>query len=164
MQLKEIGNIVKPHGLKGDVVVLIQPEFAGDISRFKSVYVDRQGSDVPYMIERFQYLNGGKFKLKLAGIQNQQEAEMLRGSKVSQADALLSKQQLLDFTGYQVFNESSGFIGVVEDILDNKVQKLLIVKNAAHEHMIPLVENFVIEIDERKQVLMLRLPEGLLDL
>jgi len=41
---------------------------------------------------------------------------------------------------------------------------LVVVTETGYEHMIPLVEDFIVDFDEKNQTLKLDLPDGLLDL
>lgn len=69
------------------------------------------------------------------------------------------------FIGFAVEDEIRGFIGHVVDAAINFDQVLLNVKDAdGHIHLIPLVDEFVIDMDDEASVLRLRCPNGLLDL
>lgn len=72
--------------------------------------------------------------------------------------------------GWGVSDVNAGFIGEVEGIEDRAVQPLLVVRSSAAEGadarriLIPLVEEFLVDVDEEDLLITVDLPAGLLDL
>ncbi|MFO7895918.1 MAG: hypothetical protein R6U84_03195 [Candidatus Cloacimonadales bacterium] len=69
-----------------------------------------------------------------------------------------------DLIGFQVLSAGQ-MVGEVIELLDNSAQKLLVVKSSeGHEFMIPLVERYIVEIDQLQKQIMTADIEQLIDL
>lgn len=84
-------------------------------------------------------------------------------------------RMLFDLTGFRVSDPARGFTGDIVSMEPNPAHPLLVVEVAsldAEEQAgslsrtvrIPLVEEFIVSIDEEGKTVMMELPEGLLDL
>ena len=78
----------------------------------------------------------------------------------------------VDVVGFVVSDESLGEIGSVVRIEENPAHPLLVVarsdsssgEDVSSEALIPLVDAFIVDIDEQKRTISVSLPDGLLDL
>lgn len=68
--------------------------------------------------------------------------------------------------GFEVHDQQTGLVGLVEEVVENPGQCLLSVKPAAggQSVLIPLVDAFVVGLDEDARRIDVALPAGLLDL
>lgn len=165
MKFIEIGAIVKPHGLKGQLVLFIEDVYAGVVQHFSSLYLDQFSSKVPYKVLEVSRLSNGTFKVELVGVNSIESANALRKAKVYQEESKLPKSQTIDWVGYKVEDVEGLLIGMVEEVIENNMQIILVVVNDQEdEFMIPLVEEFIVDFSEKENMLKLNLPEGLLDL
>jgi 16S rRNA processing protein RimM len=160
----EIGVVVKPHGLKGDIVVKIEANFSDVINQSDALFINHNGSMVPFILESSATLNKGLVKVKFAGITSAAEVDKLRGRPVMQLTALLNIENQLDFLGFQIHDKQGEAIGEIQYVNDSGVQTLLEVLRNGDEIYIPLVSEFIVEVDESNKILVLDLPEGILDL
>ena len=81
----ELGFIVKPHGLKGQMVTQLDVDDASTYDRLKTVYLALAATPTKltaYKVERVNPQAGQRVLLKLRGIERIEEAEPLRGSKL----------------------------------------------------------------------------------
>lgn len=79
-------------------------------------------------------------------------------------DALIVETESL--TGFEVHDAKMGFVGVVEDVVENPGQTLLSVVRSGCDSaaLVPFVDAFVERIDEETRRIDVTLPDGLLDL
>jgi 16S rRNA processing protein RimM len=159
-----VGVIVKPHGLKGDVVVKVEVNYALQMREFDTHYVNHGGSYVPYVVESFASLNKGLVKLKFTGLDSQESAAALRGIELFQPAEVLAIDKQIDLTGYLVIDKSSGSIGKVVSVIEKTAQTLLEIERDGVEMYVPFVDDFLIQIDSEKSEILMDLPEGMLDL
>ena len=88
---------------------------------------------------------------------------LVRRSRV--ADAMPLGAEECPWMGWQVVDAQEGPVGTVADIRQVPGQSWLVVEDAAgREVLVPLVEEFVQEVDEQGRSLLVSLPLGLLDL
>jgi len=66
-----------------------------------------------------------------------------------------------EIISYTVLDLSLGNIGKVKEVNDQTSQPIIVVNNGLNEVMIPLVDDFLIEINRNKKTLTFDLPEGL---
>ena len=74
------------------------------------------------------------------------------------------EEEVTPFLGYQVVDEIAGEIGGVIGYSDMGDYELIEVNFNGKDIMIPIHEDIIISIDEEKNTLYLRIPDGLLDL
>lgn len=160
----EIGIIIKPHGLKGDVVLKVEPTVETHLSSFKSVFLNLNGTYVPYLVEGVAALNKGKAKIKMMGLDDSNIANSFRGKSLFQLSALLYIDKQVDLEGFLVVDANESEIGTILSVIDSTAQTLLEVQRGEDEIYIPLVEEFILETDISNRTLKMNLPDGILDL
>ena len=122
----EIGTIVSPHALDGEVRVYPNSDFPQRFLEPGTRWLQRPSDPEPQPIE----LLGGRcvpgkglYVVKLAGIENRDRAEALRNAKllVPESDRLPLEEDeyhVRDLLGLEVFNQLNGeAIGVAIDII-----------------------------------------------
>lgn len=68
-------------------------------------------------------------------------------------------------SGFEVRLDDGSFVGTVSEVAENPAHPLLVVRNEADEEiLIPLVDEFIVSVDAEEGVLVMDLPQGLLDL
>jgi len=81
-----------------------------------------------------------------------------------QLTAQLNIENQLDLVGFAIHDKLGEVLGEIQYVNDSGVQTLLEVLRNGGEIYIPLVSDFIVEVDESKKVLILDLPDGILDL
>ena len=77
--------------------------------------------------------------------------------------AILEKNNNYIFIDYLIYNNNS-IIGKIIDVVENKNQDLFEVVFNKKRLLIPLVDEFVVNIDNENKKIIMNLPEGLTDL
>lgn len=168
----ELGFIVKPHGLKGQMVTQLDVDDASTYDRLKTVYLALAATPTKltaHKVERVNPQAGQRVLLKLRGIERIEEAEPLRGSKLwlplSELPALGEAQFYFhDVIGFQVIDEKEGPLGVVENFYEFPQQDVLAMRYQGQEVLLPVVDELVSHADMEKKQLFVNMPEGLLDI
>ena len=94
-------------------------------------------------------------------------AELLAGCELLARDAsvLVEAEALPAWEGWSVHDERAGYVGEVVEVAERATQPLLTVRRAeGGEALIPLVNEFIVEVDEDGRRIDVSLPAGLLDL
>jgi len=69
------------------------------------------------------------------------------------------------FIGYLVIGPGNARIGSISEIISNNGQWLLNVISADRKNiLIPFHEHFIVRIDKRKKIVVMDIPEGLLEI
>ena len=166
--LAEIGKILKPHGVKGEMTVLFnQPEFADEDNLFYFFLLD--GMYIPFFVEEFRYNSNVSARIKFEGINSIEHAltfgdTFISKELVKEAEEEFYLESEWDmFIGFSVFDENSTFIGEINGVDSSTLNVLFIVINGDQEFLIPATLDFILKMDPDKKEIHLKLPEGLLD-
>ena len=81
MEYLQIGEIVRPQGIKGEVKLRAMTSDPERYARLESVYLLKKGEYVEYKVKKGR-CNDGFAVLLLEGVKDRNEAELLRGVKV----------------------------------------------------------------------------------
>lgn len=164
MDFTEIGVVVKPHGLSGSMVILLEASFYEQALSFDTIYLEQFGSYVPYKVLDKASLNGGKAKFLLQGIDSAERAEMHRKTKVFQITDELQEHEILDLEGWTVVINDLAEATITRQI-DNTSQVLLEIEDEkGRQFLIPLVDEFIKSVKEEERRIEMEVPDGLLDL
>lgn len=163
-----IGKIAKPHGLRGEVRFMFTND-AWDTAECEYLICDVDGILVPFYIEEYRFKSDSVAFVKFEDIDSVDAVQFLVGCDVfmERKDITESDEDevpLSYFIGYKVVNaEDNKLIGEITDIDDNTENWLFIIeKEDGSEVMIPAHEDFISEIRQEENLLMVDLPEGLI--
>jgi 16S rRNA processing protein RimM len=152
-ELLEVGRIVKPHGLKGDVIVALttnRDERVAPGARLRAGERDlRVERSAPHR---------GRFIVTFEGVAGIDAAEALRDVRLF-APPLDDPGVLWvhEMIGARVEDSEGGFLGTVEAVQANPASDLLVLEGGA---LIPL--RFVVSC-EPGELITVDIPEGLVD-
>lgn len=157
--LIHVGVIVRAHGTSGEVVLNPAFDEASVYAAQEIFYLLRGRDAVPARTEKVRLVQKGdqlSFFLKFEHITNRTEAESLQGAEV-----LLPKDQIPDeltdsdddLIGYQVQDAKGAYIGEVLQIIENPAHPLLQVKDDNGVFLIPLVDAYILGIDDEEGII-----------
>ena len=151
----EVGRVAKAHGLRGEVVVV---PITNQPDRFlpgAQVWCD----DQPMVIETSRPHQGAHL-VRFAGVTDRNGADRLRGASVTAeptGPAAPGELWVHELIGAEVRDRAGAVLGRVVAVEANPAHDLLVLDRGP---LIPMV--FVVEQDP--EVVVVELPEGLLDL
>jgi len=153
--LLEVGAVVKPHGLRGDVIVTLSTNREERIAPGAHLTT---GDGRELEVVRSSP-HGGRFIVAFQGVAGIDDAEALRGSSLSalpldDPDALW----IHDLIGSLVEDAGGELLGTVEAVQANPASDLLVLDDGT---LVPL--GFVVRSEPGVRVVV-DLPDGLLDL
>jgi 16S rRNA processing protein RimM len=166
METQEIGYISKTHGLKGHVILRLNELINIDEEAIKSIFLDINGSQVPYFIEECRPNNAG-YIVKLETIDVVDTSKKLIGKKAfALSDFILEDDESLkEFIGYAIIDSKLGNIGNIADV-DEKTDNAIIkvIHPSGVEIILPFNDDFIIEIDDDLKTIEFNAPEGLIEM
>ena len=165
MDTQEIGYISKTHGLKGHVILRLN-ELVNIDEDIKSVFLELNGSQVPYFVTECRPNNTG-YILKLETIDVVETSKKLIGKKAfALPDFILEQDESLkEFIGYAIIDSKLGNIGNIADVdekTDNAIIKVIHPSGA--EIILPFNDDLIIEIDDDLKTIEFNAPEGLIEM
>ena len=162
----EVGQIVNTFGVKG--LVKVKP-FTDDVERFeelKKVYICKKEKLEEVEIEEVKY-HKDMVLLKLKGIENMNQAEMLKGLylKIDRKNAKkLPKDTyfIADLLGLDVYSDENEYLGKVDDIFPTGANDVYVVKDEnGKQLLLPGISDVIKEIDLEKERIVVHLLKGL---
>jgi len=166
--LVAIAKIVKPRGLRGEVVAEVLTDFP---QRFettsKVLMIDESGATSERTILD-AWFQKDRVVLKFQGIDSVEDAESLRGFEVCITDdevMPLEEGEFFDWEleGCEVVTTDGLELGKVTELLRTGGTEILVVEGGEKSFMIPFADSICPEIDVKKKRIVVDPPEGLLD-
>ncbi len=150
--LVAIGRIVKPQGRKGEVAVASLSDRPDRFSSLRKVFVPAGGGGSREMAVSACWPHKGRFVVKFEGIDSIDDAETLRNLEVRIGEEELGvlprgSYYHHELKGLRVEEPSGVPIGEAVDILETGAASVLVVVGRAGEVLIPLVEEFIKDVD-----------------
>jgi 16S rRNA processing protein RimM len=167
----EAGILVKVHGVNGRLVVrLNQP--AADITDFPEwLFIRIDGGLVPFSIaeESVFQKDANHIVVGLLKISGPEEAAGFIGKTVNLegewSEWFETGEAVRDsLTGYTLADVVSGLTGTVSGFEDIPGNPLLEIEINGKRALLPLNPEFIVKTDHKARSLVLRIPDGLLDL
>lgn len=167
----EIGKFQKTHALKGELNAILQVD-EDFIDDGNPLIVEMDGIFVPFYPESVRRKGSESFLLLLEGVDSQEKArEFVNKTIYGRRSDLLEyfddpdEELHEDFIGYTVTDTHHGVIGKIADLDDSTENVLFVVENDSGERIyIPVVDDFILNIDDDRMLVEMDLPEGLVDL
>ena len=152
----EAGEIVSTHGFPGEMKVLPWADGPDFLCEFDRVRI--AGKDYPVESCRVQKTCN---LLKIEGVDTMEAAQAMRGKTVEiyRCDAPEGLIFAAELMGMTVLCEGEE-IGKITDVLDYPGNKVYVVKGQK-EYMIPAVKAFILDTDMDKEIMQVRLIEGM---
>lgn len=165
-----IGEIGRPHGLRGEVRVIPLTDDATRFTRVRECIIWDAERDVR---ERRRLTaarqQGDAVIVTLSGCASPEEARTLTGRllAIREAEALpLGPGHFYPWQleGCRVLTETGDEVGTVTGIERTAAQDVWVVQGPSREHLVPAVPEIVREVDLAGRRVVIRPPEGLLEL
>jgi len=164
----KIGKLVAAHGVKGELVLKHELGKKTSLKGLQTIFVEeRKSSFLPWFIETVRIKNEEEVFIKLEGISTREAAIKLTPKEVcfKEADVkkFSAKSSPINLLSYTVINEGNP-IGEIIEIIEQAHQMLCRIEINKREVLIPLNESTLTKIDHKKKEVIVRLPEGLLEI
>jgi 16S rRNA processing protein RimM len=165
-----VGKVVRPHGLRGLVVVELETDFADD--RFAPGAVvwrkGAAGADPVALTVAESRSHGSRWLVGVEGVSSVEGAEALRGTELripADAQMVLGPHEyyLHDLIGCDVRTVDGAPVGQVAAVYTGTANALLGVTRDGAEVLVPLIASMCPEIDVAGKRIVVDPPEGLLD-
>ena len=164
----QVGYIIKPHGLKGEVQIFLDVDEPKQYTNMESVFVLQGQSLVPFFVFSIS-LNRDKAIVKFEDVDSIDMAKSIKGLELYMPLDALPQLAGNDFyyheiQGFMLKDEKLGDIGTVSSVLDAGHQLLIAVAHpSGNEILIPLSDELVVSLDKEAKLMVMNVPDGLVD-
>lgn len=158
-QVISIGRITRTHGKRGEIQCLTANDY-WDNAEATFLILSIDNILVPFRVLNWRGKGSDSLIFQLDHINDEQSAQQLIGcqaymlsSDLSEEDELLPTWQSL--TGYRVLDTDQGELGTIIHVDESTINTLITLDN---DQLIPLHEDFIIDIDQENKLLTICLP------
>lgn len=160
-----IGQIVKPHGVKGEVSVVPHTDLPERFSWLEEVYLGDE-SPIPVAIEAVRF-HKGRLLLKLAGYDSREQAQELRGKLLQIPEDQAIPLEEGEYFLYQLIDllveTTDGVeVGILTEIIETGANNVFVVQGPDGVVLIPDIPDVVSEIDFDQKRMIIQVLPGLL--
>ena len=160
--LQYLGEFIKLFSFKGELIFYSELKSVF-VENLESLFVNFNESYVPFQIIKVKSHKKNNYRTQLKDVNSESEARRLL-----KKDIYIEKIESSDNTDYIVDNfkvyNNKKYIGVVISTFNKTGQSIMEVKMSDKVVLIPLVDQFVVEINDEELKIDMDLPEGLLDI
>ena len=158
-QVIAIGRITRTHGKRGEIQCLMSNEYWDNAdATFLILSIDN--ILVPFRVLDWRGKGSDSLIFQLDRITDEQSALQLIGhqaymlkSDISEEEEIMPTWQSL--LGYHVLDTDQGELGTITDVDETTINTLVTLN---HKQLIPLHEDFIINIEPDKQLITICLP------
>jgi 16S rRNA processing protein RimM len=164
-----LGKIAKKFSFKGEVLVYLDTDEPELYENMESVFVEFNKNLVPYFIESSSLHKNDFLRVQFEDVDSEEEADQLLGCAVYLPLSMLPKLEGNQFyfhevIGFEIEDKRLGIFGIIQSINDTTAQPLFEVLNGEVEILVPMIDQFLVEIDRKNKKVVMDLPEGLVEM
>ena len=164
-----LGKIAKKYSFKGEVLVYLDTDEPELYTALESMFVEINGHLVPFFIEKSSIHREKFLRTQFEDLDSEEAADTIVGRDVYLPLTMLPKLEGNKFyyhevVGFDAIDQRLGNFGTISRISDNGVQALFEVQKEDAVILIPLIDEFIIEVNRENKSILFNTPEGLIDL
>lgn len=165
---RSIGMLVASFGFRGEMILRHDLGKKSALKDLPSIFIElRKDKLIPYFIESAQPRSDSEILIKFEGIDTKEQAAALSRKTVYLTEADFEKHAAasapISFLGYSIV-EADKTLGEIAEIIEQPHQLLCKIFIDGKVVLIPLHEQTLINIDQKKKLIYVELPEGLIDI
>ncbi|PNQ75102.1 16S rRNA processing protein RimM [Hanstruepera neustonica] len=164
-----LGKIVKKYSFKGELLIKLDTDEPELYENIDALFVDLRNNLVPFFIESSQLHKSDLLRVKFEDVDAEADANALIKCDVYLPLEFLPKLEgdkfyFHEIIGFKVIDKSRGNIGVIKSVNDSTAQALFEIDHGGKEILIPMNDEFIVQVDKVKKEILVDTPEGLIDL
>ena len=164
-----LGKITKKYSFKGELLIKIDADQTDIYKNVKTLFIFHNDKLNTYRIEIIRIHKKNVLRVKFETINCENDADA-----IINCDVFLPLSHLPILTGnkfyyhevinFLIVDERFGELGKISSIKENNSQDLFVIHNTKGEVLIPVHDEFIIKVDRVKSEILVKTPEGLIDL
>ncbi|MBE2273310.1 MAG: 16S rRNA processing protein RimM [Flavobacteriales bacterium] len=162
-----LGKITRRHGLQGNVFLKLDTDQPEMYNKLDSIFIEINGLLVPFFVAKQSWSKGDTL---IISYKNSTEAlvDQTIGRDVFMPLSTLPKLSGNKFyyhevIGFEIREEDGKTCGNIVSINDQTAQHYFILDLAGKEIIIPIIKDWILELNREEKYLKMQLPEGLMD-
>lgn len=176
MNLKshQIGKVIKPKGIKGEVLIKLFTDFPKNLKRNTVLYLQEDLFEKNRLLIEKIVCDGGIATIKFYEVNTREKAQELKGFSLFIPSCKSPKLPANSYWIYQiigldVYDENDRHLGKIEEIMRTKVNDIYIVRKEGDtckkkEYLIPAIKDIVKKIDLNSKKMVIKMMAGMEDI
>jgi len=166
-QYFSIGQIVGTFGLNGEVVLKHNLGKKTSLKGLEVLFIEEaKDKFIPYFITSSKIKNEAEVYLGIEGFATKEAAKKINAKKVwmraEDFQKYAAKSAPVSLIGFTMFNGDEE-LGVIDEVIEQPLQILCRLEIKGKEVLIPLHEETIRNIHQKKKQVVVELPDGLLE-
>ena len=173
-EISLVGKVNKTHGIKGELSVSFFDEAVMDsVDKDTCLIFDIDGIYVPFFADKVRTRSAETLLITLDGEEERETVSPLVGKNVYMLKSDIPESQeeeeglyAAQLIGYEAVIDDGQKIGVIDDIDDHQDNPLFVIVpvKGGSKVYVPIVDDFIVDIDTEHRRIELSLPDGLLEI
>ncbi|MGB7786681.1 MAG: ribosome maturation factor RimM [Salinimicrobium sp.] len=164
-----LGRIVSKFSFKGEVLIKLDTDEPETYLEMESVFVEYDNNLVPFFIEKSSLQKSNLLRVKFEEVDTEEDADDLMKCDLYLPLNMLPELDEDQFyyheiIGYTVEDANYGTVGVLTGVNDTTSQALFEIEKNGKQILIPMNEQFLQKVDKKNKKILVKTPEGLIDL
>ena len=164
-----LGKIVKKYSFKGELLAKLDTDEPELYENLDAIFVSLRNNLVPLFIESSQLHKSDLLRIKFEEVDTEEDADALMKSDLFLPLELLPKLEGNKFyfhevIGFTIKYQNFGNVGIIKGINDSTAQALFEIDRDGIEILIPMNDEFIIEVNRDSKTILVNTPSGLIDL
>jgi len=164
-----LGTVTKIHGIRGNIVLTLDNLNFDDIIEMETVFLEIEGLPVPFFVLEYSERSSKGLLLKFEDIESENQAREFISCKVYIPANCIEKtssplREINNTLGFEVIDSKHGSLGKLEEILEISSNSLMKIVSGKKEILLPLNEQFILQINHDQKLISVEIPEGLLEI
>lgn len=164
-----VGRVVRPHGIRGGVVIAADTDFAEDRFQIGATLKIKRGEAIETLTIVDSFPQQGRWVARFEGVETMDAAEALRDTELKidagEIRALASdKFYVHELVGCRVDTTDGRTLGTVRDVELSVGTPLLVIESSDGDTLVPLAEEICRRVDIAAKTITIAPPEGLIEL
>lgn len=171
-ELIAIGHYNKPHGVAGEISATLDVDLEV-LQALSCLVSDMDGIFVPFFVNACRPKTDSTALLTIDGIATEQQAARLvnrdiyalkREYRQESIDADADGYPLEYFIGFELRDSDGTVVGKIVEVDEQTENAIFIVERDGSQLLVPASDELIVEFDLDDSVMVMDLPQGLLDL
>jgi 16S rRNA processing protein RimM len=163
-----IGKLVTTFGLKGELVLKHNLGKKTSLKGLKAIFIEEKKENfIPWFVESTKIKTDDETFIKLEGINVKEQAARLAQKEVwlpeEDFKKFSAKSSPINLLGFEIVEEGK-VLGRILEVIEQPHQVLCRIDLNGKEALIPLHEETIIRMDQKKRQVTVSLPPGLLEI
>ena len=164
-----LGKIVKKYSFKGELLAKLDTDEPNLYANLDAIFIDLRGHLIPFFVEASQLHKSELLRLKFEDVNTEADADALMKTDLYLPLDLLPKLEGNKFyfhevIGFTIKDTNFGDVGTLKAINDSTAQSLFEIDRDGIEILIPMNDEFIVNVDRKNKTIEVNTPEGLIDL